>query len=83
MEVVVGGGVVFYKHYQCQCNYWLDDVASSPSTRSVFPLDFFSFINCLIIIMFFFGGAGVVIPYCRLLWVLDTLWLYTCIYSRR
>lgn len=41
------------------------------------------FFLSLIVLLLFFGGAGVVIPYCRLLWVLDTLWLYTCIYSRR
>lgn len=65
-------GVLFFKHYQCQCNYWLDDdVASSPSTRFVFPLDFcLSFIVLFLVCLFFFnvcvggrGGEVVVTPY--------------------
>lgn len=60
-----GGGFVFLKHYHRQCICWPDYVASYPSqpcnvSISVFPFDF--------VLIFF-----VVVPFCWLLRVLDTL----------
>lgn len=52
------GGFVFFKHYHCQCNCWLDYIASYPSQPckniciSVLPFDFvlifmlFLFVDC-------------------------------------